>query len=137
MYKPLFPYDEDQILISSNRVSINSKTDSIFFFSSKIISLSSNEGIHINTDNKVVINSSNIYLGLNAVEPLVKGNQLTNFHVRLINDLKNVGEQLSDAVDSNNNPLPSVQTAGNILIKSSRRLNKLIKSINSEVNYTK
>ena len=135
-YIPEFPYNKDQIILNSDRISLNSKNDSIFLFSSKIINLSSNEGIHMNTDKNVVINSSKIQLGLNSTEPLVLGNQLYNLLERLLLDLNNVGEQLYTSVDSNGNPLPSVQTAGNSLIKSTNRIKTLLKKINSKQNFT-
>lgn len=135
-YKPKFPYNEDQIILNSNRVSINSKKDSIFLFADKAIGLSSNEGIHFNTDKNIIINGNKIQIGLNAKEPLVKGNQLINFLQRLIDLLNNVGEQLSESLDSNGNPIPTVQTSGADLINSSKRLQKLLKTLNSENNFT-
>lgn len=136
MYKPLFPYNKEQLIISSGRVSINSKDDSIFLFANKAISFSSNEGIHFNTNENIILNGKKIQLGLNAEEPLVKGTQLYNLLDRLLNDLENVGEQLNLSIDSNGNPLPQVQTAGNILVKSVKRIKRLLKNINSTQNYT-
>ena len=135
-YKPEFPYLEDQIIFNSNRITLNSKKDSIFLFSNKIINLSSNNGIHINTDEDIHINGNKIFLGLKANEPLVKGNKLMNLFKQQFNDLENIGKQLSEAVDSNNNPIPAVNTAGSSLVKSVRKLNILLKNINSDKNYT-
>jgi hypothetical protein len=135
-YTPLFPYNKEQIIINSDRVSINSKQDSIFLFADKAISLSSNEGIHINTNKEVIINSQKTYLGLNATEPLVLGNKFTTLMEILLTNLENVGEQLFVATDSNGNPIPSVQSGGNSLIKSVKRVKKLLKSINSKRNFT-
>jgi len=55
---------------------------------------------------------------------------------KLLSDLENVGDQLFTATDSNGNAIPSVQTAGNSLIKSTKRIRTLLKTINSEQNYT-
>lgn len=135
-YKPIFPYNDEQIIINSNRVSLNSKTDSIFLFSSKAIGLSSNEGIHLNTDKELIINASKIQLGLNAVEPIPKGRQLYNFLNKMLNDLENIGDQLQTSVDSNDNPIINVQTAGFSMIKSIKRLKILLEKINSDKNFT-
>jgi len=135
-YIPKFPYNEDQIILNSNRISLNSKTDSIFLFSSKIISLSSNEGIHFNTDKEFYINSSKIQLGLNADEPIPRGNKLKNILEKLLDTLEITGDQLNNALDSNNNPIPAVQTAGNSLLKSTKRIKSLLKTLNSEQNFT-
>ena len=134
-YNPKFPYNGEQIIFNSDRISLNSKTDSIFLFSSKAISFSSNEGIHFNTNN-MIINSDIIKLGLDAVEPLVKGNQLEFFHNKLLNDLEAMGNQLYIATDSNGNAIPAVQISGNILLKSTKRLKNLLKKINSSQNFT-
>ena len=135
-YIPQFPYNGKQAIINSGRVVLNSKEDSIFLFSNKAISLSSNEGIHFNTEKEMILNSSKIQLGIDATEPLVKGNELLNVLEKLTNDLSNIGEQLSSAIDSNNNPIPSVQTAGNSLVKSIKRIKKLFKTLNSTQNFT-
>jgi len=135
-YKPQFPYNGKQIIFNSDRVLINSKNDSILLFSSKVISLSSNEGIHFNTEKEFIVNSSKIQLGIDATEPLVRGNKFKNLMNKLLLDLENVGDQLFTATDSNGNAIPSVQTAGNSLIKSTKRIRTLLKTINSEQNYT-
>lgn len=135
-YIPQFPYNGEQIIINSDRVLINSKKDSIFLFSKKLINFSSNEGIHFNTDKEVIINSSDIRLGLDAEEPLVRGNKLKNILSKFIQDFEGLGIQLSKALDSNGNPIPAVQTAGDSLIRSSKRIKTLLKDLNSNQNYT-
>lgn len=135
-YTPLFPFKDDQFIFNSNRISLNAKTDSIFLFASKAISLSSNESIHLNTNEDILLNSKKIYLGLNASEPLIKGNELYNLLSRFFKDTENIGDILSSAVDSNNNAIPNVQAAGNSLRKSSMRMQTLMKNIRSEFNFT-
>lgn len=136
MYTPEFPYNKEQIIINSGRISLNAKDDSIFLFASKAISFSSNESIHFNTNENIILNGTKVQLGLNANEPLVRGNQLLNLLQRLLNDLENVGDQLNNSIDSNGNPLPQVQTAGNNLVRSTRRIKRLLKNINSTQNFT-
>lgn len=135
-YIPKFPYNGPQEIFNSGRIVLNSKDDSIFLFSSKAIGLSSNEGIHLNTEKEIILNSSNIQLGLDANEPLIKGAKHNNMMLKLLNDLENVGGQLFSATDSNGNPIPSVQTAGNSLIKSVKRIKILLPNIYSKQNYT-
>ena len=135
-YQPQFPYNNSQIILNSNRLVLNSKSDSIFLFSNKIISLSSNEGIHINTEKEFITNASKIQLGLNAVEPLVKGTKFINLMEKLLNDLESVGEQLYISTDSNGNAIPTTQTAENTLIKSVKRIKILLNTVNSTQNFT-
>jgi hypothetical protein len=75
-YKPEFPYLGEQIIINSGRVILNSKDDSIFLFGKKAIGFSSAGTINFDTNNSIIMNSPKIYLGLEAKEPIVKGNQL-------------------------------------------------------------
>lgn len=136
MYTPVFPYNQEQIIINSDRVVLNSKLDSIFLFSDKIISLSSNEGVHVNTSKGIYMNGEEIRLGLKADNPIPKGNETTEAFNKILDTLDNVGGLLLSATDSNGNPIPQVVTAGNTLQKSSKRIKTLIKKINSKQNYT-
>jgi len=135
-YIPQFPYNGNQIIYTSDRILLNSRNDSIFLFSNKVIGLSSNEGIHLNTDSDVIINSPKIQLGIDAKEPLIRGTKFINMMNKLLSDLENVGNQLYSATDSNGNPISAVQTAGNSLIKSTKRVKILLKTINSTQNFT-
>jgi uncharacterized protein YcfL len=136
MYLPQFPYNGSQLILNSNRVLINSKSDSIFLFSSKSICLSSNEGIHFNTEKEVIINSSKIQLGIDAKEPIPRGNKLKSLLERQSNDIISAANQLLSATDSNGNSIPSVQAAGQILLKSAKRTKIQLKNLNSEQNFT-
>ena len=90
-YKPDAPgiYQGKQVIINSNRLLFNAKDDSILLFANKAIGFSTNGSIHFDTSDKkdgekaskVVINSPNIYLGLQyngdlPTEPAVLGNYL-------------------------------------------------------------
>ena len=85
-YKPDAPgtYQGKQVIINSDRLLFNAKNDSILLFSDKAIGFSTNGSFHFDTstsnENKFVVNSPNIYLGLNddgnfPTEPAVLGNK--------------------------------------------------------------
>ena len=87
-YKPDEPgiYQGKQVIITSDRLLFNAKTDSILLYSNEAIGFSTNGNIHFDTgiDNKVVINSPNIYLGLQTgiyepSEPAVLGDELADY----------------------------------------------------------
>jgi hypothetical protein len=70
-YTPLPPesYQGNQVLINSDRLIFNAKEDSILLFSDKAIGFSTNGSFHFDTspdenESKFVVNSPNIYLGL-------------------------------------------------------------------------
>ena len=90
-YTPDTPsiYQGKQVIINSDRLLFNAKEDAILLFANKAIGFSTNGSIHFDTSDKkdgekaskVVINSPNIYLGLQyngdlPTEPAVLGNYL-------------------------------------------------------------
>lgn len=62
-------YKGNQVIINSDRLLFNAKSDSILLFSDKVIGFSTNGSFHFDTSpdkdtSKFIINSPNIYLGL-------------------------------------------------------------------------
>ena len=90
MATPTLPheYQGKQVILNSDRVLFNSKTDSILGFAHEHISFSANGNIHFDTSDekegdkasKLVINSPNIYIGLKydknlPTEPALLGDE--------------------------------------------------------------
>ena len=78
-YVPLHPqiYTGNQVLINSDRLIFNAKNDSILLFSDKAIGFSTNGSFHFDTSSdkeqsKFIVNSPNIYLGLDFDNTLPK-----------------------------------------------------------------
>ena len=107
-YTPDTPsiYQGKQVIINSNRLLFNAKEDAILLFANKAIGFSTNGSIHFDTSDKkdgekaskVVINSPNIYLGLQyngdlPTEPAVLGNQLED----VLNEILDLMQNLWDA----------------------------------------
>jgi len=59
----LYGYDKNQILFSSDRITINSKLDDIYLSSNKDIHIGSGRSLSISTNEDVIIEARNIYLG--------------------------------------------------------------------------
>ena len=80
-------YQGKQVIINSDRLLFNAKTDSILLYSNEAIGFSTQGSIHFDTsildESKVIINSPNIYLGLDGdkipTEPAVLGNELADY----------------------------------------------------------
>jgi len=83
----LYGYDKNQILFSSDRITINSKLDDIYLSSNKDIHIGSGRSLSISTNEDVIIEARNIYLGNpspnqsprdsdKAMEKMVLGNKL-------------------------------------------------------------
>jgi hypothetical protein len=135
-YKPEFPYLGEQIIINSGRVILNSKDDSVFLFGKKAIGFSSAGTINFDADEKVIINAPELYLGIGAKEPLVKGTQLTIMLGDILEALRVLSSQLDGTQDSNGVFLTNVITASDSLKKSVDRIEKRLKDIISTQNYT-
>jgi hypothetical protein len=135
-YKPDFPYLGNQIIINSGRVTLNSKDDSIFLFGKKAIGFSSAGTINFDSDDKFIVNSPQIYLGLDSVEPLVKGNQLELILNDILDSLNALGNRLSKTRDSNGIYLTNIIAASKSLKGDIKRLRPLIKDIKSKQNFT-
>lgn len=135
-YKPDFPYLGEQIIINSGRVILNSKDDSVFLFGKKAIGFSSAGTINFDADDKVIVNAPEIYLGLGAEEPLVKGTQLTIMLNDILESLRVLSAQLSDTKDSNGVSITNIITASDSLAKNVSRIKSRVKDIISKQNYT-
>lgn len=79
MFVPQFPYKGNQIILSSDRITLHSKTDAIFLFGKQAVSLSSPQTINLDASQKVLIDSPKIELGHKAElegEPVILGEKL-------------------------------------------------------------
>lgn len=80
-------YTKPQVIINSDRLVFNAKTDSVLLSAEKSIGLSSNNSLNFNTNNYIV-DAGNILLGSkNAKEPLVKGETLYKNLTQIVNAL--------------------------------------------------
>jgi len=99
MSTPILPheYQGKQIILNSDRVLFNSKADSILGFAKEHISFSANGNIHLdtsdNSNSQIVLNSPNIYLGLEENE------NFPTEHAVLGDSVERILEDICDAVD--------------------------------------
>jgi len=133
-YTPEFPYRGNQIIIDSDRVLINSKNDSTFIVGKKAVGISTQGTFNVDSGGKTIINSPEIYLGLEASHPIVQGDRLAIILVEFLKVLDQVVcEDLKIATDSNNTNIATVNRAGKALQKAARSLAKRIPSTLSEL----
>ena len=99
-YIPKTPstYQGNQVIIDSGRLVFNAKLDSILLYSNKAIGFSTNGSFHFDTspnkkESKFIVNSPNIYLGLNY------DNTLPEQPAVLANDLIRSLEDILDLID--------------------------------------
>ena len=97
-------YQGNQVIINSNRLIFNAKEDAILLFSKEAIGFSTRGSFHFDTSpdgdvSKFVINSPNIYLGLEyddtfPIQPAVLGNELET----VLNDMLSLIEDIMDDI---------------------------------------
>tara|TARA_Y100001963_G_C6548592_1_gene338800 strand:+ start:195 stop:578 length:384 start_codon:yes stop_codon:yes gene_type:complete len=88
-------YEGQQVVINSDRLLFNARTDSILLISDESVGISTNGTFNVDSLDKTVINSPEIYLGLDAVEPVVLGDTLLGLL-----------EELIDAILAETHPTP-------------------------------
>ena len=88
-------YQGQQVVINSDRLLFNARTDSILLISDESVGISTNGTFNVDSADSTIINSPEIYLGLNAVEPVVLGDTLLGLL-----------EELCDALSAETHPTP-------------------------------
>lgn len=119
MFKPEFPYTGNQAIISSGRVTIHSKDDFIFLFGKKSVSISSPATFTVDANEKTVIASPLIELGLRAKiegDPVMLGDKTAAQLGQLIDTLVSLANGLSALNESNlAGAIPQIVASAKIL----------------------
>jgi hypothetical protein len=97
---PIVPssYTNPQIILSSDRITLNSKKDEIILCSNTNIELSSKNNIHLDSDGSIFLNSPKVFLGINEnttpTEPVLLGKQTYQLLSDLISSLNEFSSDL-------------------------------------------
>lgn len=126
--KPLLPslFTLPQIILNSDRVILNAKTDSVLISGEKSVGLSSNKSINLEAE-QVYIDGIDIRLGgSNAKESVLLGDKTTQLLEIIIKEIINISEKLQSPALSRIDPtlLPVASIA-------STNLNKVLKQLDS------
>ena len=129
LFNPTSPeiYINSQVILSGDRIVLNSKKDEILLYANGI-GLSSSNTIYLNSSKDILLEAPKIILGLDrsgniAIEPLLKGDETVKALSFLIKELKNLATQLSSVVTTPpGTPLISVNKAGLSLITALNHL---------------
>jgi len=140
IYIPSFPYKGAQIVVTSDRVVIYSKNDSIFLFGKKAIGLSSPGRINIDTNEGTTVNAPEIELGLNAKvdgEPITKATTLITLLADLLVSLESSANSLSNlsATALDESIVDIVKDASNLRGKCNTVRSRL-QEVMSKITYT-
>lgn len=134
MYSPDFQnFNQNQLLLSSDRITLYSKKDSVFILGSQAVSLSSKKTINLDAVEKVVVYAPKIELGENATHPLVWGDQLNSQLLFLLDSLMVASKKMYNVSGQEKeimNSMEKIKGAGQIIFESCERL-KILLSPNS------
>ena len=144
MITPEFPYKGNQIILTSDRVTLHSKKDGVFLFGKATIGLSSIGTINLDSKEKVLIDSPKIELGNRAEqfgEPVPLGNSLQS----VLSDMNQAITLLANAMSKANGTddvstalsLATIQVAGSTSINTLKNVQARLQNILSQTTYTK
>lgn len=133
-----FPYEGNQVIITSGRVMLHAKDDTVLLFAKKGVGISTNATFNVDALEKTTLNSNVIELGLRAStegEQVLKGKTTLQQLDRLLDDIV----ALSDALSTNTVArLSTVATiAGGLSITAKSVKSLLNTKALSDVTYTK
>ncbi len=144
-------YQGKQVIIDSDRLLFNAKTDSILLYSDKAIGFSTKGSIHFDTSDqketsdssnasKFVVNSPNIYLGLKfnknlPTEPAVLGNEFDEWANELLDMIDGLMDDIIYNITYMSPTGPTGPMASNEASLSLRRTQ--VKDLRNNIKYIK
>ena len=134
-------YFNSQLILNSDRVVLNSKRDEVMIFAKTNIELNTRNIINLNANERVHLNSNNVFLGtVNnnlPTEPLVLGDKLNTLLENLLDSLYSFGAALSSVVGSPEGaPAMDINMAAEGLLNDIDRMNDSLEGILSQQNFT-
>jgi len=129
-YIPKFPYTGEQATLVGGRIVFHAKDDSAFIFANKAVVLSTSGSTHINSSEGVFINGNTIELGLNAQQPVIRGNALVDDLTLLCSALNSFSMAMTMLSES------ELEIAIPGIVKSAARLSETVNGIRKRLPNT-
>ncbi len=139
-------YNNNQIILSSDRLIFNAKKDNIFFLAKNDISISAGNSVHIDLGGKnsiFVVNSPEIQFGLpdadNTLESVAKGDTSVDIFSSILNDLYAFMVSLTTTkgvVSGGVATLPGINIAAKDMIEKIKLIKQDLNKIKSKTTFT-
>lgn len=133
-------FSGSQILFNSDRLLFNAKSDSIFLTANKAVSLSTNGTLNFDSSSYSIINSSKIYLGLEAYkeeQPLLLGQYTYKLLSKMINTMDNLATDLLSVISTpTGTNIVQLTIAGNKMKSKIATMKQDLEKIKSKKNFT-
>jgi hypothetical protein len=136
---PITPaiFNSPQIVLNSDRVILNAKTDSILISGQKSVGLSSNDSINLEATGEINISSKLTRLGnIKANQSVLRGDETVAYLKILITELQNIAEALKVVQDwPSGAPVPNhvILTAANSALEVFENVYNEIDSVKSKI----
>jgi hypothetical protein len=135
IFEPKFPYKGNQLILSSDRVILHSKSDAIFLFGKQAVSLSSTKTINLDAFDKVLIDCKIIELGSKAQtlgEPLILGKTFAIQMAVFLDRIAAAGTLLANVSETNlGASMQYIAMAGQKINDEATRLGDLVRNPDS------
>lgn len=137
-YQPAFPYVGNQIIIDSDRVTINCKEDMALILAKKAVGISADSSVNIDTKGTFVVNAQKIKLGIgdDSEHPLVKGDVLIDLLREITISLADASKFLENVPDAEGFQNTGVRGAGSEFKAIVSKINNKLESLISKKNFT-
>ena len=144
---PIRQYNKNQIILNSDRLVFNSKTDNIILSSKNDVAINMDGAFHINIgpsgkqsaeNNYFILNAAKIQFGTGKVEPIPKGDSLNKVLMDMINALNELATNLQTATGIGVGTVsePTINAAGIKLKGQINNIRSQIDGIKSKVSFT-
>jgi hypothetical protein len=134
-------YSNAQIIINSDRVTLNSKKDEVMIFAKTNVEISTKNIINLNANERIHLNGGTVFLGTvnNQLpsEPLVLGNKTYDLLLDLLGGMYEFGTSLSTVIGSPEGaPAIDINNAAEGLLNVLDRATDRLEGILSQQNFT-
>lgn len=138
MLNPKFPFDGDQIILTSDRVMLHSKNDGVFLFGKQMVALSSTKTINLDAEDKILFDCKKIELGHKAEtlgQPVLLGRAFIDNMILLLNSMQEAASLLQTVHESSPaNSMLNIASAGNTLYSTVSRLINILETTENPQN---
>lgn len=125
MYIPEFPYKGKQVLISSDRIHIQGRNDSVLLLGKQSVALSSQNSINIDATKSVTIDCIDIKIGsLQAKDRVILGDKFVKDFKIFLECVITASDLLTKVSAGQTAPNPELGTSMTYLATAGKMLNK-------------
>lgn len=111
-YYPEIPYKGNQVIICSDRLHLQSRTDSILIFGKQSVAISSINSVNLDASSKIILHSPSVNIGsVDAKSPLVLGDVYLNTLTQFLDKISTACVQLQSVSAGAIPPNPEIGSA--------------------------